>query len=279
MANDEQAEFWSTLAPAWLEFEDRFDKVSELPGLLAMERLAPRAGESVLDVGCGSGRTTIELGRRVAPGGRVLGIDIAAEMLEQSAERARGEGVDNVDFLTADAEVHDLGESRFDGVFSRFGMMFFASPVAAFTNLRRSLRQGGRLSFVCWQTVFDNEWMLVPGAAAASVTGSLPPMPGPEEPGPFALADRDRLRSLLEAAGFSEIDVLAHNDETSFPVEEVHDVAVAATRVGAVRELLREESGDTRRAVLAAVEAALSERAKGGEVWLSRGVNVASATA
>src|SRR5207302_1573289 len=95
-----------------------------------------------------------------------------------------------------------LDEVAFDAAYSRFGVMFFGDPVAAFTNLRRALRPGGRLAFVCWQNVFANEWMLVPGAAAASVTGSLPQMPEPDAPGPFSLAEPDRVRSILGAAGF-----------------------------------------------------------------------------
>jgi len=115
----------------------------------------------------------------------VTGVDISAEMLARARERAARLHVGNAEFVHADVQVHDLGEASFDAAYSRFGVMFFADPVAAFGNIRRALRPGGLLSFTCWQSVFEDEWMLIPGAAVAEVTGALPPMPGPDEPGPF----------------------------------------------------------------------------------------------
>src|SRR5258708_14058656 len=105
--------------------------------------------------------------------------------------------------------------------------MFFADPAAAFGNVRRALRPGGALSFVCWQSVFDNEWMLVPGAAVATVTGSLPPMPGPGEPGPFSLADPDRARAVLDAAGFDSVAVAPHADHVVIREERIPEIAVS----------------------------------------------------
>ena len=199
-ANIEQAEFWSELAPTWLELEDQMEEVGGFPGELAMDRLELLPGQRVVDLGCGSGRTMLELAGGVGPGGEVTGVDISAEMLARGRERAARLGVGNVKFLHADAQVHDFGEDRFDAAYSRFGVMFFTDPVAAFANVRRALRPGGALSFVCWRGVFDNEWMLIPGAAVAEVTGSLPPMPGPDELGPFSLADPARVRAVLGAA-------------------------------------------------------------------------------
>jgi len=170
-------------------------------------------GQKVVDLGCGSGTTTLELAARVGPGGEVAGVDISAEMLARGRERAARAGTGNIEFVHADVQVHDLGEARFDAAYLRFGVMFFADPAAAFANVRRALRPGAALSFVCWQSVFDNEWMLIPGAAVASVTGSLPPMPGPGEPGPFSLADPGRVRAVLEAAGFGSVAVEPHGDQ------------------------------------------------------------------
>jgi SAM-dependent methyltransferase len=278
-ANIEQAEFWSGLAPAWLEFEDQLTQVSRLPGQLAMDRLELRAGQRVVDLGCGTGGTTLELAARVGPHGEAVGVDIAEEMIARGRERAARLGAANVAFLHADAQVYDLGEARFDAAYSRFGVMFFTDPVAAFANLRRALRPGGVLSFVCWQGVFDNEWMLIPGATAAAVTGSVPPMPGPGEPGPLSLADPDRVRAVLDAAGFGSVAVAPHSDQVVITADRIPEVALTSTRIGGVREALRDADDQTRQRVLAAIEEALRARVRDGEVRLSRGVLLVTGTA
>ena len=270
--NTDQAEYWSRVAPEWIEAEDRLEEIGGPPGQMAMDRLGVAAGQRVVDLGCGSGRTTLELASRVGPDGQVLGVDISPGMVARGRERARGAGLQNVEFLHADVQVNDLGQSRFDAAYSRFGIMFFADPTAAFSNVRRSLRPGGVLSFVCWQSVFDNEWLLIPGAAVASVLGSLPPMPGPNEPGPFSLADPDRVRSILDAAGFRGIDVVPHSDSLVITEQRIPEVALTSTRVGAVRELLREADDVTRERVLRAIEDALRARVQDGEVRASRSI-------
>ncbi len=270
--NIEQAEFWSQLAPTWLELEDQLEEVGRLPGQLALDRLELLPGQRVVDLGCGSGRTTLELASRVGHDGEVIGVDIAAEMLARGRERAAQLGTGNVEFLHADVQAHDLGEARFDAAYSRFGVMFFTDPVAAFANVRRALRPGGVLSFVCWQSVFDNEWMLVPAAAVASVTGSLPPMPGPAEPGPFSLADPDRVRAVLDAAGFESVAIAPHADQVVISEERIREVALTSLRAGGVREALRDADDQTRERALAAIEEALRARLQNGEVRASRGV-------
>ncbi len=278
-ANIEQAEFWSRLAPAWLELEDQLEEVGGLPGQLAMDRLELRSGQRVVDLGCGSGRTTLELAARVGRGGEVVGVDISAEMLARGRERAARLGTGNIAFLHADVQVHDLGEARFDAAYSRFGVMFFADPVAAFANVRRALRPGGALSFVCWQSVFDNEWALIPGAAVASVTGSVPPMPGPEEPGPFSLADPGRVRAVLDAAGFYSVAIAPHADQVVISEDRIPEVALTSTRVGGVREALRNTDDQTRERALAAIEEALRARVQDGEVRACRGVLLVTGSA
>src|SRR2546427_2271613 len=137
VANAEQAEFWSTLAPTWIELEGQLERVVGLPGRLAMDRLDLRSGQRVVDLGCGTGATTVELASLVAPDGEAFGVDIAAEMLAHGRETAARLKVENVEFLHADIQVHDLGDGRFDAAYSRFGVMFFTDPVRAFTNVRR----------------------------------------------------------------------------------------------------------------------------------------------
>jgi SAM-dependent methyltransferase len=277
--NIEQAEFWSQIAPTWLENEEQLETVAGLPGQLAMDCLKLLRGQRVLDLGCGSGRTTLELASRVGPSGEVVGLDISAEMLARGHERAARLGARNIEFLHADVQVHDFGTDRFDAAYSRFGVMFFMDPVAAFGNVRRALRPSGALSFVCWQSVFDNEWMLVPGAAVASVTGSLPPMPGPTEPGPFSLADSGRVRDVLDAAGFSSIAIEPHSDQVVISEDRIPEVAVASMRVGGVREALREADQQTRVRALAAIEEALRGRVVDGEVRATRGVLLVTGSA
>lgn len=272
LVNNEQAEFWAQLAPTWIELEDRLELVGGPPGRAAMDRLNLAAGQRVVDLGCGTGQTTLELASRVAPDGEVLGVDIADEMLAHARARAAGLGITNVDFIHADVQVHNLGQGRFDAAYSRFGVMFFADPVAAFANIHKALRPGGLLSFVSWQSVFDNEWMLIPGAAVASVTGSPPQMPDPEEPGPFSLADPHRIRSVLGAARFQRVEVTPHNDLVVTTEEQIPEVAMTSIRVGAAREALKDADDDTRARAVVAVEDALRSRLKDGEVRASRGV-------
>jgi len=203
--NAEQIRYWNEVSgPKWAALGDIINEQIAPIGRETLERAALRAGERVLDVGCGCGHTSLELAERVGPTGRVSGIDISGPMLQVARERAGESGLENVDFLDADAQVHAFEPAGFDLSFSRFGVMFFADPSAAFANLLQALRPGGRLVFVCWQEVKRNPWMLVPVVAVAQHV-ALPPRPAPEEPGPFSFADDERVRAILERAGFSEI--------------------------------------------------------------------------
>ena len=278
-ANTEAEEFWSGMAPTWRELEEHLDVVAGPPGRWAMERLALTAGERVLDIGCGTGLTTLALAGQVGAEGRVVGVDIAEGMLDGARKHAADAGVANVEFVHGDAQVHDLGTDVFDAAYSRFGVMFFADPAAAFTNVRRSIRPGGRLSFVCWQSGLQNEWMLLPGAVAMTTLGASPPMPGPEEPGPFAFADPARVRSILGTAGFSSVDVGARNDVVVTEEARIVEVTRTSMRVGMVRELLCEADDATVQRVEDAIVAAFRSRLEGGEVKASRGVNLVSAVA
>jgi SAM-dependent methyltransferase len=271
-ANIEQAEFWSELAPTWLELEDQLEEVGGPPGKLAMDRLGLLPGQRAVDLGCGLGRTTLALAARVGPGGKVVGVDISAEMLARGRDRAARLGAENVEFVHADAQVHDFGQARFDAAYSRFGVMFFSDPVAAFANIRGALRPGGALSFVCWQGVVDNDWMLIPRTAVAEVIGTLPPMPSPDEPGSLSLADPARVRTVLGAAGFRSIVVTPHADYVVIREDRIPGAALASIRTGRVSQALREADDQTRQQALTAIETALRARLHNGEVHLSRGV-------
>ena len=201
--NAEQIEYWnSERARKWVELQERMDALIEAFGARAIERAGLAAGERVIDVGCGCGGTTLDLAGRVGARGRVLGVDISAVMLSRARERAKSVGLANVEFVDADAQTHAFEAGAWDCAFSRFGVMFFADPARAFANLRRALRQGGRVSFACWRAMPENEWVTVPLTALMKVIAPPPP-PLPGAPGPFAFGDPQRVRGLLGEAGFA----------------------------------------------------------------------------
>jgi SAM-dependent methyltransferase len=278
-ANTEQAEFWAELAPTWIGIEDQLEQFSAEPGRLAMDRLGLQPGQAVVDLGCGTGRTTLELASRVAPGGRAVGVDIAAEMLDRARQHAAEAKVDNVEFRQADVQAEDLGDGQFDAAYSRFGVMFYTDPVAAFAGVDRALRSGGSLSFVCWQPITANDWMFVPGMAAVSVTGKMPPMAEPDQPGPFSLSDPERVRSILGAAGFTDVEVEVLNDFVERPEDQIPQAAAISMKIGAVRELLKDTDPSMADRVQAAIEDAFRSRVQDGVARVSRGTLLVRAKA
>jgi len=205
--NAEQRHYWNeTAGPKWVAFQAQIDDHIRPFGHRAIDRAAPREGEHLLDVGCGCGETTLDLGRRVGANGSATGVDISAVMLRRAQQRAEETGLRNVRFVEADAQTHAFPPGSFDALYSRFGVMFFADPPAAFANLRRALRPGGRLAFVCWQAVQKNPWMFVPMAAAMQHI-ALPLPAGADAPGPFAFADRDRVARILAQTGFVDVEI------------------------------------------------------------------------
>jgi SAM-dependent methyltransferase len=205
--NAEQIQYWNeTAGPKWVALQSHLEGQIASFGRHAMERGRIGSDDSVLDVGCGCGGTTIEIGRRVGPSGTATGVDVSAVMLEHARGAARAAGLDNVRFEQADAQVHVFAPESVDVVYSRFGVMFFEDPVAAFGNLARALRPDGRLAFVCWRTLLENPWVTIPLSAVTRHL-PLPPPPAPGAPGPFAFGDETRVRSIVEGAGFASVRV------------------------------------------------------------------------
>ena len=199
------AQYWNGRpASVWVAEAERLDSMLAPFGRRLLAAAALQPGERVLDVGCGNGAVSLEAARAVGSGGRVTGLDLSAPMLGLARRRAEDQGVD-VDFVQGDAQTTSF-DRPFDVVVSRFGVMFFDDPEAAFANLATAVRPGGRMLFVCWQEMFANEWVAVPASAMVAHVG-LPELPEPGAPGPFSLADADRTKSLLDSAGWSEVTV------------------------------------------------------------------------
>jgi SAM-dependent methyltransferase len=259
--NADQIRYWNEVAgPRWVTQNDRLDRMIGDLGAAAIERARPARGEDVIDVGCGCGTTSLEIARRVGDSGTVLGIDISAPMLEVARERGTGA---NVRFETADAQTHPLVPECADLVFSRFGVMFFADPAAAFGNLRAALRPRGRLAFLCWQALAHNPWMTAPLAALAKVV-PLPPPPAPDAPGPFSFADPERVSGILARAGFAEIalEPLEQRIWIGGKGATVDEAAEFAVQVGPVGAAFRDAPAEQQSAIVTAVRDALAPHAR-----------------
>jgi SAM-dependent methyltransferase len=237
---------------AWAEVREAVEEQLSPLGRPALAELAARPGDRVLDIGCGGGTTVLELARAVAPDGTVVGIDVSGAALAFAREAARG--CERVRFLHGDAARFPFETASFDAAFSRFGVMFFADPTAAFANIRRSLRPGGRLAFVCWRALEENPLDLLPLRAAAAY---LPPQPAPDRdaPGPFAFAGPARVRGILEDAGFAQIRITARDEAVGNA--NIDTMLAVFARVGALGKILREEPA-LRAVVLPAVRSALA---------------------
>jgi SAM-dependent methyltransferase len=241
--NEEQAEYWNgDEAAHWLEHEARYEAMLApfTDHLLRAGAIGP--SDRVLDVGCGCGSSTRAAGRRAVEG-RALGVDLSRQLLRRAEQRRIEEGLDNVGFEHADAQVHTFESSGFDLVISRFGVMFFADPVGAFANIAGALRPGGRLTVVCWADPLDNEWITVPGAAIANHV-ALPSLNDLGAPGPFSFADRAHLSAVLEEAGLSGVEI----EELRVPIvlgTGVTDTAEFMKATGFAQKLLQDVDGPT----------------------------------
>ncbi len=255
-ANADQITYWNAVAgETWAAMQDDLDRQIEPLGERAMAALAPAPGERALDTGCGCGQTTMALARRVGPAGSVLGVDISRPMLEVARRRVAEAGLGQVKLIEADAQTHAFEAAAFDVAFSRFGVMFFADPTAAFGNIRKALRSGGRLGFVCWRPLAQNPWMLVPIAAALKHFPEPPPPPDPLAPGPFAFADPDRVRAILSGAGFAEVAIEPFDQMIG--AGDLDQAVRVALRVGPLGALLR-EAPDKADAVVGSIREALA---------------------
>ncbi|HKY17194.1 MAG TPA: methyltransferase domain-containing protein [Microthrixaceae bacterium] len=198
---------WPAVATElYLRDGERIEAINGPFGETMLDAVQLQAGERVLDVGCGVGTTTLDAARLVSPDGSAVGVDITADLLDVARHHAGAADMTNIEFLEADAQVHPFGDAEFDAIISRFGIMFFDDADAAFANIGRAVRPGGRLVTVCPGDPLDNQWVTIAFAAAAPHVG-LPDLGPPGTPGPFAFADPNRLTRALHAGGFRDITV------------------------------------------------------------------------
>lgn len=259
----------------WVAQPARFDKMLAPFGAAVLERAQLSNGDRVLDVGCGNGAMTIDAARRVAPDGAAVGADLSEQMVQIARGRAEQAGGIDATFVVADAQVDDLGRP-FDAILSRFGIMFFEDPDAAFANLASALTREGRVSFVCWGPAFDNPWVSVPMGAIIEAIGPPPGgLPEPEQPGPFRYADPAALLDSLGRAGL--VDAAAERLETTILVGGGGTIDEARSFVengGMMRALLGDLDGDDRARAVAALGASLEPYVTdegvrmGAAVWL-----------
>ena len=256
MENRQQIQEWNgAQGEAWVRWHDETEQVVAAFGAAALAVADPRPGERVLDVGCGCGTTTFELARRVGPEGHVLGIDVSRPMLEEARRRAEGARLPHIAFTEGDAARTAFPTDR-DLSYSRFGTMFFDDPVAAFRHLRTALRPGGRVVWLAWRTPRDNPWATMGVSAARAALGVAAPPTDPNAPGPFALADEDRARTLMIDAGY--VDVRFERRDRTIPIgASAADAAQRMLHLGPTARFAREQDPARIPEILAAVQAAL----------------------
>jgi len=263
--NADQVAYWNgPNGERWSREQVAIDLAFEAHTKRLLERASPRPGERVLDVGCGCGVTTLAAADAVQPGGSVLGVDVSAPMLARARERSAGRR--HVEYLEADASSHAF-DPAFDVVLSRFGVMFFRDPTAAFANLRTALRPGGRLAFLCWCPAADNEWVGVPRAAALRHVPAEPP-PGPEDPGPFSFGDRARVERILHGAGFTNLEITRYEGDVVLSDGGLEPAVRFAMTAGPTARLLRDVTDEVRENVRRELETALRPLLRGNRLAL-----------
>jgi SAM-dependent methyltransferase len=273
--NEGQAAFWSELGgEAWVAYQDQMDRQLSVVGAAALTALNVNPGESVLDVGCGCGATTLDLAAAVGTTGRVVGLDISVPMTRLATQRLSEAGMLHGSAKVGDAQVATVKEvgGQVDAVFSRFGVMFFADPFAAFTNLRALAKPNARIVFVCWQEASKNRMFSDLGKELGALFPSFAP-PDPFAPGPLAFADPTRIQSILSASGWSRIEITSHVAPMQlFGTTDFDEALEGSLQIGSAARLLQGASDDVVSKVRDAAKRVLESQ------WTDQGAIVDSAT-
>jgi SAM-dependent methyltransferase len=276
--NADQIAYWNGPGgQRWADRQQSQDVLLAPVADLLIDRAKPAAGERIIDVGCGSGATSIALAQKVGPTGHVMGIDISGPMLARAREVAPP-GLP-VEFVLADATVYPFAPASFDLLASRFGVMFFAEPARSFANLRRGLKQTGRLAFACWREPRENPFFMAPLQAVYQHVPKLPPQ-GPEDPGPFAFASEARVQRILGEAGFTGIAMEPCNLSLDIAIGRGLDTAVrSALEIGPAARALAEQPPEVVAAATASMREALAPFLKGQSVPLPAAIWIVTARA
>ncbi|MEC3957008.1 methyltransferase domain-containing protein [Nocardia sp. CDC153] len=268
--NDQSARWNGPSGNAWVEAQDLITRVMRPFEDVLVDTARAADAHRVLDVGCGTGSTTFAVAR--ALGAECLGVDIAKPMIAAARANAENDALP-VDFIRADAQTHPFEPATFDLVMSRFGVMFFPDPVAAFANLRRATRPGGSLGCIVWRGTDENPYFTAAERAAAPLLPDLPPRVA-GSPGQFALADREYVTEILAGGGWVDIDVRPLDVECTMPER---DLTPYISRLGPVGLALLEVDDATRAKVIEAIRPAFDPYIHGDEVrftaacWLLTG--------
>ena len=276
-SNADQIAYWNGEAgKRWASQQSRLDAMLAPISSAVLQTAAAKPGERVLDVGCGCGQTSISLASTVGGAGRVVGADVSAPMLALAKERA-GTAHANLTFMEADAAAHRFEPHAFDLLFSRFGVMFFADPDAAFANMRKALKHDGRVAFACWRDWRENEWVRVPIAA---VRPHVPPQPqlGPEDPGPFSFANPGRVRRILANAGFDVITMKPFDTRIEIG-QSLDDAADYLQEFGPISRMLTDASAAQKQQAAASLREGLAPFARTAPVMLGAAVWIVTAKA
>lgn len=261
-SDDEQAALWNGHAGrAWVEAQVPLDTMLKPFEDLLVDSVAAGFDGQVLDVGCGTGSTTLALTRRLGANGGCAGIDISKPMIAAARARAEEEG-SAARFLCADAQTHSFAPGRFDKIVSRFGVMFFNAPVQAFANLRCAAREGAELRFVAWRSAAENPFMTTAERAAGPLLPNLP-VRQPGAPGQFAFADRSRVQGILAESGWTHVDIQPLDVVCVLPENKLVGYL---SRLGPVGLMLDKADEQTRKQVIETVRAAFEVHVHGAEV-------------
>ncbi len=276
--NADQIAYWNGPGgQRWANRQQAQDVLLKPVADLLIERAGIEAGESVIDVGCGSGAVSIAAAQKVGPAGMVLGIDVSGPMLERARQVAPA-GLP-VDFALADATVYPFKPASFDLLVSRFGVMFFAEPARSFANLRTALKPQGRLAFACWREPRENPFFIAPLQAVYKHVPKLPQV-GPEDPGPFSFASEQRVNRILSEAGFSGVAMERCDLSLDVAIGGGLDVAVqSALEIGPSARALAEQTPEVVSAAAQSIREALAPHVRGKTVPLDASIWIVTASA
>lgn len=259
---DEQAALWNGVAGrAWVDAQQALDRLFTPFEDLLVTAVTAASARAVLDVGCGTGATTLAVARRIHGNGRCVGVDISAPMLELARVRAEAEHLP-AQFIHADAERYAFEPTVFDAVISRFGVMFFERPVDAFANLRHAAQPDATLCLIAWRSAADNPFMTTAERAAAPLLPNLPPRK-PDAPGQFAFADRDRVQTILQNSGWRAIELRPIDVDCTMPRTDLEQYV---TRLGPLGLVLQDADETTRARIVETVLSAFDPYVHGHDV-------------